>query len=422
MKKGFAILLIIIFTLSISVPYAAQDTAANYIFDNAEIIDEQTEVELNALISDLAIRRDMSVFIVTKGAASGLTNKELASEFYDDNPSLFTTTYALISVLDPAEQTYLFARINNTADIITDEVTEEMFSHIKENLQNNDIHTLYMVLFGDVYDSVNRFYMPQAQAETPKTNGELLVDSADLLTDKQEEKLLSRLDSLKKKYNFTIVLHTTMSIGDKNIVEYADDFYDYNGYGSGTNHDGLLFMLNMNNNEYGNRDYYTSTCGYGITAFTDYAIGSGQGVINEKILPYLQEEKYYEAFDKYLDLSDKFLAEAAKGKPYDVNNTFTSTEEYLIREAIVLAVGIVVAFIATSVMKGKMNTARIRREAANYAVDGSLSITRSYDIFTHSTVSRTERASENSSGGGGGGSSTHSGSSGSSHGGGGGKF
>ena len=70
-------------------------------------------------------------------------------------------------------------------------------------------------------------------------------------------------------------------------------------------------------------------------------------------------------------------------------------------------------------MKSTMITVAMQHYAYNYAVNNSLRLDRSNDIFIYRNVTKTRRPEPSSSGGG---SSIHTGSSGTSHGGGGGKF
>ncbi len=57
------------------------------------------------------------------------------------------------------------------------------------------------------------------------------------------------------------------STDGKDINSYADDYFDENGYGIGSQYDGALFIL-----DYIGREMAISTSGYGITVFTDYGI------------------------------------------------------------------------------------------------------------------------------------------------------
>ena len=94
---------------------------------------------------------------------------------------------------------------------------------------------------------------------------ERLIDMADLLTYEEESELLETLNEISERQKMDIVVITSEDMdGYTDIQEYADDLYDY-GYGA--NRDGLLLLISMEE-----RDWYISTCGYGITAFTDAGI------------------------------------------------------------------------------------------------------------------------------------------------------
>ena len=251
------------------------------------------------------------------------------------------------------------------------------------------------------------------------TGGKLpnVIDNAGLLTDIEKQKLTDKIDELREKYDFDIVLHTTNSIGNKTIAEYAANYYDYNGYGVGNSHDGLLFMLNMDGGG-GNRDYYTSTTGFGITAFSGYAIADNDSCINKKVLRYLGEDEYYEAFDKYLNLADKFLKTAKAGRPYSYEHRYISLEENIGYEIFIIAAALVIAFIIVLVMKKKMNNAVKSLSATEYVRDGSVKLTTNSDVLvnvktTKKPVSNSRRSMTGRTGSSFGGTS---------HGGGGGKF
>ena len=65
-----------------------------------------------------------------------------------------------------------------------------------------------------------------------------VIDEAGLLEDKEIEKLSENIEDLSDKYNMDIVLLTVDSLNGKTPNEFADDFYDYNGYAE----DGIFFL------------------------------------------------------------------------------------------------------------------------------------------------------------------------------------
>ena len=65
-----------------------------------------------------------------------------------------------------------------------------------------------------------------------------VVDNANLLTASEEQELEKYLDSISEDLKFDIAVVTTDTINGKTPMAYADDFYDYNGYGYGDDRDG----------------------------------------------------------------------------------------------------------------------------------------------------------------------------------------
>lgn len=239
-----------------------------------------------------------------------------------------------------------------------------------------------------------------------------LVDDADLLMDTEEAELLQELNEISVRQQFDIVVVTTESLDGKSAMEYANDFYDYNGYGFGDNYDGTLLLVDM-----GSREWWISTTGYGITALTD----AGIDYISEGFLPYLSDGEYYEAFSIYAELCDEFVTQAREGKAYDVSNMPKAAFPVVSRLGMSIIIGIVVGFIGVNVLNGQMKSVRSQKAAGNYVTQGGLNLYTSRDRFLYVHRDR-ERLPEPNHGNHGGGSSVHRGSSGRSHGGGGGRF
>ena len=230
-----------------------------------------------------------------------------------------------------------------------------------------------------------------------------LVDQADLLTDTQEASLLSKLDSISADQGMDVVIVTTDTLDGKSPMAYADDFYDYNGYSA----DGVLLLVSMEDN-----DWWISTKGYGITAFTD----AGIEYLGDQFVPSLSDEDYTGAFNTFADSCDEFITQAKSGSPYDTHNLPKEPFNFLKNLIICFVIGLVIAAIATAIMKGKLKTVHAKAGAADYMKRGSLNVTHRQDLFLYRDVKRTAKPKSSS------GSSTHTSSSGSSHGGGGGKF
>ena len=240
-------------------------------------------------------------------------------------------------------------------------------------------------------------------------NDNKVVDDADLLSDYEEQELESMAMDIVERYNFDVVIVTTNTLEGKSPMAYADDYFDYNGYGIGENFDGILFLVSMED-----RDYWFSTCGYGITAFTDYGIEQ----IGDKCAEYLSDGNYYYAFDEYIEQVERYLDKAATGKPYDVNNKDVSILNIIFKILMITGFSFIAGFITVTIMKSGMNTVKGNNAAREYIRQGSFNLTKQADVFLYSNVSKVRKDTSSGSGG----SSRHRSSSGRSHGGGGGKF
>ena len=235
-----------------------------------------------------------------------------------------------------------------------------------------------------------------------------LLDMASLLSDEDVDSLTARLDELSLRQIMDVVIATTNTLEGKSVVAYADDLYDYCSFGYGANRDGLILVISMEDN-----DWYISTCGYGITAFTD----AGIEYIGEQIVPYLSDKDFAGAFAAYITLCDEFITQARTDKPYDIGSLPRKpmSPAWIL---VCLITGLILSCVTVGKMKAKLTTVRAQAAANSYMKNDSMNITDSREMFLYKNVTRTKRSNESS----GGGSSTHTSSSGTSHGGGGGKF
>lgn len=250
-----------------------------------------------------------------------------------------------------------------------------------------------------------------------------LVDEAALLSEEEQKDLQSTLDEISERQKADIVVVTVNSMDGKTAMEYADDFYDQNGYGYGDDHDGALLLVCMET-----RDWHITTTGFGITAITDAGIES----ISENFLGDLSNANYEAAFTTFATQCDAFFTQAKTAEPYDTGflpedsyetgyDTRSVSKDPFGAGQLLLSFGaaFLIALIAVSVMKSRLKSVRGQYAADDYIKKGSMQLTKQTDLYLYKQVHRVVRPKETTSSGG---STTHSSSSGSSHGGGGGKF
>ena len=267
-------------------------------------------------------------------------------------------------------------------------------------------------------------------AQEPK-----IIDNAGLLTAAEIADLELRAKTLTDQYMLDVVILTVDSLDGKHAESYADDYYDQNGYGIGSDYSGILLLLSM---EY--RDWAISTCGEAIYTFSDYSIQD----IFSQIAEYLSDDQYYFAFIAYLDAIEVYMHAYQDGTPIDdftddyygpgsyepgmqeeviYYPTNRDISWYAKKIGIALLVGAIIAGIVLLVMRSKMNTAKAQHGAISYMLRNTYRVELQQDIFLYSQLRKVRKSENNTSGGHrGGGSSVHHSSSGRSHGGGHGKF
>ncbi len=259
--------------------------------------------------------------------------------------------------------------------------------------------------------------VPSAPLSVNRPELPRVVDNADLLTEAEEADLSERIASLISEHGFDIVILTNESgYGGKDVVAFADDYYDEHGYGVGSDNSGILFLVDL-----AERDLYFSTCGKAITVFTDYGINQ----LYNAVVSYFSNGDYASGFRRFLRELPDYASAYEMGEPIDIPyHEPKDPKKNPVTYIVIAAIAFVISLISMNRVKKTMNTAKISLTADDCLVNSSLAFRNKADRFLHSHTSRVYHSSSSSSGrsGSGGGSSTHFSSGGVSHGGGGGKF
>ena len=234
-----------------------------------------------------------------------------------------------------------------------------------------------------------------------------LQDSVGVLTEEENSEIQNLLDETSVQLQFDLAVVVVDTLDGRSAQEWADDSFDSGQFGYGSNKDGALLLISTVD-----RTWAISTCGYGITAFTD----AGIQYIGEQMRDDLAAGNYAEAFRTFARQGGQFVTMAREGRPFDSSDLPKKPLSW-IWLIISPAIGFVVAIIVVGSMKRQLRTVRRQAAAGGYVREGSMNVTESKDLFLYHTIDRTEKAKNTSSG-----SSTHTSSSGTTHGGGSGKF
>lgn len=208
-------------------------------------------------------------------------------------------------------------------------------------------------------------------------------DYAETVDDREREDIETSLDEASAKYGMDIVLVAipyqlaTPKDGFVNDIvakEYAENWYDENGFSD----NGVLLVCFIGGSPEAGKDYWYI-----------YARGDGTEI--------------YENGD---ELFDRMFEGQVSG---DYANIFSAYAENALDMASVhyeyqfgtwlaisLGVGLVIALIATMVMKGKLKSVKYASDAAVYTRPGSMVLRVESDRYLYSTVTRTARPKNNS--------------------------
>lgn len=240
-----------------------------------------------------------------------------------------------------------------------------------------------------------------------------VVDKMDYLKQDQINELQSTIDQMRDTYQMDAVIVITDNTEGKTAEAYADDYFDYNGYGVGADHSGLLLLVDMDK-----RKMHISTTGHAIDVFTDARI---ENMVNAVTAP-LKEEDYFGASQAFLEQIDYYAQEGVPRGQYRTSGDGPYKASYgervgrMLSNPLSYVIPLLIAIGATIVItlssKGKVTVTN-----RTYEDQGSFDLTKERDDYLRESTTRTKIEKSSNSG-----SSTHSGSSGRSHGGGGGSF
>lgn len=230
---------------------------------------------------------------------------------------------------------------------------------------------------------------------------ELVFDKAGVFTGEEKLELNKKLYELSERFDMDILIVSVEDAGGKNSRDYADDYFDYEGFGRNQSFDGILFLIDLDN-----REIYISTSGRSIENLNDRDI---ENILDKVFDSGLIDGDYYGAASAFINQTNIILNRKL-GK-----NTLTILEIFLS-----LSIGLAAASIFYIVVANRYKFKNARK-LFDYQKNSIVNFKESKDQFINKFVSH-RRIPKNNNTGGGSGTSTHRSSSGRTHGGGGRKF
>ena len=403
-KKIFAIL--IAATVCLSMALSASAYTSQYVYDPEYNLSDSELYELNNYAAGIENESGYALIFCIISDNDGMSNAEFAEEAYY---SYTDSENAVVFVHNETEKVYNYYIAGDENGAFSDAVIDAM----KTAYDTNESY----------YDGIMGFYAAAETAlEAPAYNTApiggnavtnapgsyvtefekvertrpLVVDEANIIPDDVEAALIERCDSIAEEYKMEVAIVTVSDFGGLIAEAYADDFYDFNGYGYGENDDGMLVVYKPG--EEGEREIYITTHGNGSSVFFQ---GIREGIITD-MKDYLIAEDYEKAFNTYLDRAEEQLK---PGTP-------------VIWLFVLALVGAVAGLLITGSMTSKNKSVVAQNHAKVYTRQGSMVVTGAQDVYAYSFVDTKPKQTSDSSDD----DSTHTSSSGRTHSGSGAKF
>lgn len=257
--------------------------------------------------------------------------------------------------------------------------------------------------YPEVYESldVDEEELDSTSIEEVYIHNESTVDLSDVsvldptfnLSEEEIDTLSSQLDEIRNTYQMGVYIRiydSYINAGFNSIEEYSEYVYHDENLGYGSNQDGLLLLLTMDEREYDLTGY-----GLGNVAFTDY----GRDKLVDHMIDDLSNDQMYYAMNQYVKYSDEYLSMYQKGTPYDVG---VKTKAEKIKFGFILeGVALLVTILIMWFLVKQLNTTGIATKASAYEKQGSFNLQQQSDQFTHTTTVETysPESKDNDSGG-----------------------
>ena len=296
----------------------SQTVGKQYLTDSAAFLRSEEADVLLARLCKVSADHQCDIVVLTVSSLNGTDPQIYSDKFFAENGG----TDGILLLVSKEDRQYCVNTYGSVIPAFSGDPLNRISDDIRPSLSNGN----YMDAFLLFAEDCNDILTGESTGTHAAASGEkqYAVDQMGLLDSSALSALEQRLKSISETYRCDVVAAIVPALGDKTAEEFADDYFDYGGYGYGAepdsngmtvNGDGILLLISMQD-----RDFAISTSGYGITAFTDYGI---LNYIEPSVLPYLKSNRYGEAFNAYADRCEELLQMARDGRPFDLNRVYT---------------------------------------------------------------------------------------------------
>lgn len=256
------------------------------------------------------------------------------------------------------------------------------YTRTRENLQVSEEYNL-------TEDMINSILATPKVDETEK-----IYDFANLLSNEEEKQLYDSISLYIEEYSMDMVIVTIDSNNKNSAKEYADDFYDYNYFGKGDTHDGIVLLIDMDN-----REIRFSTTGKAILIYDDARVDK----VLDSVYYYVSIQDYYNAAKAFISTATNYAKQgkASSNKDYLIDNRgeYVYSPKFPIGKIMVVSSAGTIIFLLIASAKHKV--VKKATHANEYFVSNSLKLDVKEDKFMNTNTTKTYSPPSSSSGSGG---------------------
>lgn len=272
--------------------------------------DERAELSEEAIEFLDDAKLDLQIYIISSVENHGVSSiGEFADLNYDDpkNPAGYGT--------DRSALIYVYEKDKERSEIISYCAPSD--EPDRWEVMKAKYYADYYIRTGNAYDGCrglmdrirhdrNPLYAIRPAIRDMMTPGEFvpfhneevsrLQDYAGILSGKEQEEIEKRLQSIRENYEMDIVVLTAPDSDGKIWEDFADDFYDYVGFGYGDDYDGMIMFVDMD----------PADRGYTITTYGNRARGlydAGIEKLYDEMLDAFKDGAYHHGISQYIDFA-----------------------------------------------------------------------------------------------------------------------
>ena len=247
-NKIFALMAIVVLCLTMIVPVSAANT---HIFDQTNVLGDINSLE--TLAQKIEYDYEFSVLLSVIDGVGDEGTYGYCEDLYNSNAE-FENGIAL--TYNYGDNVYSFYCAGEAENLFTTDIQDStLWNAFAFTETYYEGAYAYLVAVDTILKSATHVASESEDTASDVTESvtefvpvdrtlDLVEDYADVLTNSEEAVLIAKLEALGSAYDIEIGAITVDSYEGKDPQDFADDFYDYNGYGYGNNDDGLIVVFN----------------------------------------------------------------------------------------------------------------------------------------------------------------------------------